>query len=80
MRQYWKEYFNGVNALVFVVDAADEKRLDEVAVQLNICVTNPKLAGVPILVFCNKSDLDTALPPNQIAQRLTLTKIRGHSW
>ncbi|KAH0571004.1 ADP-ribosylation factor like protein 2a [Spironucleus salmonicida] len=80
VRQYWKHYFKNTNCLVFVVDAADANRLEEVSVELNICAESEELVNVPILVFSNKSDIPTALTAAEIAQKLQLTNLRGHKW
>lgn len=49
-------------AQVYVVDSADQARLEEVNVELTKLLTEEeKLAGVPLLVFANKQDLLSAL-------------------
>ncbi|KAG5457781.1 MAG: ADP-ribosylation factor family-domain-containing protein, partial [Olpidium bornovanus] len=49
-------------------------------IELNSLLEEPKLAGVPLLVFANKQDLVTALPADEIAQTLNLHSIRDHKW
>ncbi|KAH0573131.1 ADP-ribosylation factor like protein 2a [Spironucleus salmonicida] len=80
IRSFWQNYFAGTTALIFVVDAADPKRLEEVAVELSICCEDAKLAGVPLLVFANKQDLGSALKPSEICDKLGLWAIRDHPW
>ena len=78
IRSYWENYFQNSAALIFVVDSADTRRMDEVAAELSLCLDNPKLAGVPLLVLANKQDLDTALKQSEICDKLGLWAIRDH--
>ena len=61
IRPYWKNYFDQTDALVYVIDAADKKRLEETGIELKALLDDEKLQNVPVLVFANKSDLVTAL-------------------
>ncbi|KAL9983652.1 hypothetical protein ACROYT_G005856 [Oculina patagonica] len=80
IRPYWKNYFEQVEALVYVIDSADRKRLEETGLELYELLEEEKLNGVPLLVFANKQDLLSALPPDEISTELTLTNIRDRSW
>ena len=57
IRPYWRNYYENTEALIYVVDAADRKRVDEAGYELNEILGEDKLATVPLLVFANKSDL-----------------------
>ncbi|CAI8029480.1 ADP-ribosylation factor-like protein 3 [Geodia barretti] len=67
IRPYWKHYFEGTDVLIFVVDSADMMRMDETGEELSELLQEHKLAGVPLLVFANKQDLDLAMPPDEPA-------------
>jgi ADP-ribosylation factor-like protein 1 len=44
-------------------------------------LSEEELAGVPLLVFCNKQDIDGALKPDAISEQLGLTSSeRGREW
>ena len=62
IREYWSNYFENANALIFVVDSSDRRRLQETCDELCHLVIDEKLAGIPLLVFANKQDLLQALP------------------
>lgn len=62
IRGYWNNYFESTDALVFVIDSSDRRRLQETGQELSELVEDEKLAGLPLLVFANKQDLLQALP------------------
>ena len=66
IRTHWRNYFAQTDGLVFVVDSADRKRVKEAALELRQLVEEPKLDGIPVLIFSNKQDLLTALPPAEV--------------
>lgn len=74
-RSMWERYCRGVNAIVFVVDAADNAKLDMARNELRNLLEKPQLAGIPVLVLGNKNDLDTALTAEQLVERLGLASI-----
>ena len=54
IRKYWKAYFDGVDVLVYVVDSADEERMEESQQELASVLVHKDLAGVPLVVVANK--------------------------
>jgi ADP-ribosylation factor-like protein 3 len=66
--------------LIFVVDSADMMRMDETGEELSELLQEHKLAGVPLLVFANKQDLDLAMPPDEIAEKFQLTSLTDRRW
>jgi len=66
---------------VFVIDSADQDRLEEVNAEITKLLTEEdKLAGVPLLVYANKQDLLSAMSAEDIATGLNLTGIKDRSW
>lgn len=74
-RSMWERYCRGVNAIVFVVDAADTAKLDMARNELRNLLEKPQLAGIPVLVLGNKNDLDAALTAEELVDRLALSSI-----
>ena len=74
IRSYWRNYFEQTDGLVFVVDSADVRRLEEVREALRGLLQQEKLAGASLLVFANKQDLKGALSLQQIAEGRTLKR------
>ncbi|KAL0248345.1 hypothetical protein GEMRC1_003581 [Eukaryota sp. GEM-RC1] len=80
IRSYWKNYTENTDGLIFVVDAADRRRIEECAHELTQLLEDDTLVGVPTLVFANKQDLMQAQPASEIANLLDLDLIRDRSW
>eukprot|EP00028_Trichosphaerium_sp_Am-I-7-wt_P000470 CAMPEP_0168535012 /NCGR_PEP_ID=MMETSP0405-20121227/18369_1 /TAXON_ID=498012 /ORGANISM="Trichosphaerium sp, Strain Am-I-7 wt" /LENGTH=115 /DNA_ID=CAMNT_0008562083 /DNA_START=221 /DNA_END=565 /DNA_ORIENTATION=+ len=80
IRKLWCHYFNGVNAIIFVVDSSDTTRLKEAAHELKKLTSEDQLRGVPVLVYANKQDLPEALEINKIADSLNMHALRGREW
>lgn len=80
IRPYWKNYFEQVEILVYVIDSADRKRIEETGVELNELLEEEKLSGVPVLIFANKQDLVNAQLADEIAEKLELHTIKDRKW
>jgi len=80
IRPYWTIYFEASDALVYVVDSSDTKRLEESSAELTTLITEDKLAGIPLLVFANKQDLLQAVSSDEIAEKLSLADIKDRTW
>ena len=57
----WERYCRGVNAIVYMVDAADPDKIEASRNELHNLLDRPQLAGIPILVLGNKRDLPGVL-------------------
>uniref|UniRef100_A0AAV1TE11 ADP-ribosylation factor-like protein 2 n=1 Tax=Peronospora matthiolae TaxID=2874970 RepID=A0AAV1TE11_9STRA len=72
IRSYWRNYFEQTDGLVWVVDSADQRRLEDCKRELGQLLTQEKLAGATLLIFANKQDLPGALSSAEIADSLGL--------
>jgi ADP-ribosylation factor-like protein 3 len=80
IRPYWRHYFDNADVLIFVVDTADKRRLEEAGAELDQLLEEEKLAGVPLLVFANKQDLVGAATAQEIAEMMRLHGLRDRVW
>uniref|UniRef100_A0A7S1PIF1 ADP-ribosylation factor-like protein 3 n=1 Tax=Percolomonas cosmopolitus TaxID=63605 RepID=A0A7S1PIF1_9EUKA len=80
IRSYWKNYFDLTDGLIWVVDSADTKRLEETGYELETLLKEEKLAGIPVMVFANKQDLISAETPAKISESLNLSGITDRAW
>ena len=80
IRPYWRNYYEQTDALVYVVDSADEMRVEEVKANLQELLQEEQLKGVPLLVFANKQDLEMALEAPEVMETLELNNISDRGW
>jgi ADP-ribosylation factor-like protein 3 len=74
IRPYWRNYFDQTDALVYVIDCSDRRRIDETGAELQELLQEERLAGVPLLVFANKQDLLNAMKEDEV-HRITVKTI-----
>lgn len=71
-RPYWRCYFPNTSAIIYVIDSADHARIGTSRTELLTMLAEEELKGVPLLVFCNKQDIEGALKPEDISEQLGL--------
>ena len=80
IREYWKYYYEKVDALIYVVDASDEGRIEECNTTFQSLLKDEKLQNIPVLAYGNKADLDNCLEPDEILERLGMNDIKGRDF
>merc|ERR1711981_41211 len=80
LRSYWRNYFEATDGLIWVVDSADRRRLEDCRKELQGLLQEERLLGATLLVFANKQDLQGALTDNEIKIALELDSIKTHHW
>lgn len=80
LRSYWRNYFECTDGLIWVVDSADRRRLEDCKAELVKLLQEERLEGASLLIFANKQDLPGALSAPEIAQVLDLASIKSHHW
>lgn len=75
-RSMWERYCRGVNAIVYMVDAADHDKLEAAKNELHNLLEKPQLQGIPVLVLGNKNDLPGSLDERSLIERLNLNAIQ----
>lgn len=76
-RKVWKNYYSELQGIMYVVDAADPPRLEEVKQALDEVVSFEELTGVPILCMANKQDLPNAMSCEELSRALDLERRLG---
>ncbi|ESO07773.1 hypothetical protein HELRODRAFT_170325 [Helobdella robusta] len=80
LRTYWRNYFESTDGLIWVVDSADKRRLQDCKKELDQLLVEERLAGATLLVFANKQDLDGAVSSETIMEILDLENLKTHHW
>jgi ADP-ribosylation factor-like protein 2 len=75
IRAYWRNYFEQTDGLIWVVDSSDVYRLELCRDELSQLLSQERLAGVSILVYANKQDVEGALSVEEIAQVLDIANM-----
>ena len=80
IRPYWRNYYEQTDCLIYVIDSADRRRLEETGVELGQLLEEEKMTGAPVMIFANKQDLLNAQPASDISTALNLHTIRDRAW
>ena len=80
LRSYWRNYFETTDGLIWVVDSADSRRMQDCKKELHSLLQEERLLGATLLVFANKQDLPGALTSEEIKDSLGLDEIKTHHW
>jgi len=80
LRPYWRNYFEHTDALVWVVDSADQIRMSDCRDELHSLLKEDRLAGASLLILANKQDLEGAMTGSEISEALQLSSVRSHNW
>jgi len=75
-RSMWERYCRGVNAIVYMVDAADHEKIEGARNELHNLLDKPQLQQIPVLVLGNKRDLPNSLDEKELIEQLNLAAIQ----
>ena len=76
IRPYWRNYYQHTDCLIYVVDSADRRRVEEAQTELKSLLDEEMLNDVPVLILANKQDLLNALAPDELSDALGLNEER----
>ncbi|XP_063162561.1 ADP-ribosylation factor-like protein 14 [Candoia aspera] len=81
MRTAWDNYLEDPDCLVYVVDSADKRRLEESKKELELILRRDSIKNLPVVVLANKQDLLGALGAEEITRRLNMKKhCQNRNW
>ncbi|KAH3732109.1 ADP-ribosylation factor [Pelomyxa schiedti] len=80
LRAIWKHYYQGTQAIIFVVDSADKARISDAQDELQRMLVDRDLHDSILLVFANKQDLPAAQSIKEVSDALGLSTIANHRW
>ncbi|GFO37895.1 ADP-ribosylation factor 1-like [Plakobranchus ocellatus] len=79
-RHLWRQYYQNVKGLIFVVDSNDTEKISENKEELSRMLNEDKLNNASVLVLANKQDLPNAMNAPGITNELGLHHIRNRQW
>lgn len=79
IRPLWRHYYEGTDAVIWLVDSNDAARLEEAAAEVHHVMSEDMLRNAVLLVLANKQDLPHAMPATKVSEGLRLSGLR-QSW
>jgi small GTP-binding protein len=80
LRPFWRLYFKDTTGVVFVVDSTDRQRIGLCAEELGHLLREEELRGIPLVVLANKQDINDAMTPEELSQKMALPAIQDRPW
>jgi len=80
IRVLWKHYYQNTDGLIFVVDSNDKDRVDDASEELKKMIAEEELKDCCLLVMANKQDLNGAMSPNDVTEKLGLSSLKNRQW
>lgn len=80
IRPYWRCYYQGTDAIVYVVDSADSERIGISKEELLAMLAEEELKSAVLLVLANKQDLPGAMSEAEVSAALGLAALRNRQW
>ena len=80
IRRLWKHYYQGTQAVIFVVDSNDKERIGKAQEALHASLNDEELRDAVGLVFANKQDLPRAMTPAQVTEGLMMHNLPQKKW
>mmetsp|Transcript_1045 Transcript_1045/g.1630 ORF Transcript_1045/g.1630 Transcript_1045/m.1630 type:complete len:183 (+) Transcript_1045:57-605(+) len=80
IRPYWRCYYAKCDAIIYVIDSSDRKRLGIAKSELYAMLEEDELKDSILVIFANKQDIPNALSVEEITKELGLAKLKNRTW
>lgn len=80
IRPLWRYYYEGIQAVIFVVDSSDRERMDEAAMEFKRMMNEDQLRDATVLIFANKQDLPNAITSSELTDIMGLRFLKNRNW
>jgi len=80
LRRLWRHYYEGTDAIIFVVDSNDHERINIVAEELQHMLSCDELKDASLLVLANKQDLPQSMSAAELMDKLSIHKFQGRDY
>ena len=73
-------FYKDLDSLFFLLDSSDRDNMQKAREVFDIVLAEPRIAGVPVVVFDNKVDLGRNCDSVKLAECLGLSNVTGRHW
>jgi len=80
LRNSWDAYYQNTNAVIYVIDAADDSMAKASKTEFFSMLVHNELRDASILIFANKADLPSAKDAGEITELYSLHMVQEHDW
>jgi small GTP-binding protein len=81
IRPLWRHYFEGVIALIYVVDVTDRDRVNETKEELHRLLRDESLSAKILLMMANKQDLPGGMSTSELLEIFKLDEVaKTRAW
>lgn len=80
LRYAWDAYYQGADAIVYVIDSADDSQMQDSKAEFANVLNHNELREAVILVFANKADMPTARNIEDLIEIYEFNEITSHEW
>jgi len=77
VRHLWNDYAPECKALLFLIDASDQERLEEAGYELDALIADKIVEDIPIAILLNKCDLSEARPSAEVCDKIQYADLVG---
>ncbi|RHY29168.1 hypothetical protein DYB32_005378 [Aphanomyces invadans] len=80
LRPLWRHYHQDTDAVIFVVDSTDKRRLREATEELHRMLSEHDLRHTKLLLYMNKVDLPNAMTAVEVVEKMKLANLCQVHW
>jgi len=80
IRPLWRYYYEGTQALIFVVDCNDTQRIEDAREEFQRMMNEDQLRDTVVLILANKQDLPNSISAAELTDRLGMRSLRNRQW
>ena len=70
MMALWRNFFSGINAIIFVIDSTNKDNIEDVKEVIRKLLIEEELKECPFLVMANQQDIENAVSPEEIKNKI----------
>jgi len=78
IRSFWKSYYEGTDAIVWVIDKSAPQRIEECLEELKKLLSESMINGIILLIVLNKIDIEGNYKIEKIIIESTIRKVIGN--